>query len=88
MIACGRAGRARCVPPAPTTTLALSMSEQVPDPIAAEPCGACRGSGVVISNLGGEAHELPCPWCEGGGVRLREHDAQARWRASTGSEAP
>jgi hypothetical protein len=47
-------------------------------------CAACRGTGVVISNLGGEAHEVECPWCEGDGVRLRGHDAQARWRERSG----
>jgi DnaJ-class molecular chaperone len=46
----------------------------------ARPCDACRGTGVVISNLGGEPHGEPCPWCDGGGVRLAGHDAQARWR--------
>jgi len=56
------------------------MTEQRGDAPEPGACGACRGTGVVISNLGGEPHELPCPWCEGGGVRLRGHDAQARWR--------
>jgi hypothetical protein len=56
------------------------MSEQHEAVPQGEPCSACRGTGVVISNLGGEPHELDCPWCEGGGVRLRGHDAQARWR--------
>jgi len=45
------------------------------------PCDACRGTGVVISHLGGEPHEERCPWCDGVGVRLPAHDAQARWRA-------
>jgi DnaJ-class molecular chaperone len=44
-------------------------------------CDACRGTGVVISSLGGDPHEERCPWCDGGGVRLRGHDAQARWRS-------
>ena len=44
-------------------------------------CMPCRGSGRVISNLGGEPHELACPWCDGAGVRLPDHDAQAHWRA-------
>jgi DnaJ-class molecular chaperone len=57
------------------------MTEQHDTPAEPEPCGACRGTGAVISNLGGEPHEQPCPWCDGGGVRLRGHDAQARWRA-------
>ena len=30
-------------------------------------CSPCRGTGRVISNLGGEPHELPCPWCGGSG---------------------
>ena len=39
----------------------------------------CRGSGRVISNLGGTPSTVTCPWCGGGGVRLPEVDAQARW---------
>ena len=39
----------------------------------------CRGSGRVISNLGGTPSTVTCPWCGGGGVRLAEVDAQARW---------
>jgi hypothetical protein len=39
----------------------------------------CRGTGQVISNLGGSAKDVPCPWCDGGGVRLSDVDAQARW---------
>jgi hypothetical protein len=40
---------------------------------------ACRGSGQVISNLGGAPSKLTCPWCGGDGVRLLGVDAQARW---------
>jgi hypothetical protein len=39
----------------------------------------CRGSGKLISSLGGAPSEVTCPWCEGGGVRLAGVDAQARW---------
>jgi len=39
-------------------------------------CTPCRGTGRVISNLGGERREVQCPWCEGKGERLRDHDAQ------------
>jgi hypothetical protein len=39
----------------------------------------CRGSGRVISNLGGTSTTVTCPWCAGGGVRLAEIDAQAHW---------
>jgi hypothetical protein len=42
-------------------------------------CMACRGTGRVISNLGGTASSVSCPWCEGSGVRNPEVDAQARW---------
>jgi DnaJ-class molecular chaperone len=49
--------------------------------VSAEPrqCMACRGSGQVISNLGGTPSELACPWCAGAGVRVPGIDAQARW---------
>jgi hypothetical protein len=40
---------------------------------------ACRGSGQVISNLGGTPSTLACPWCQGSGVRMPGIDAQARW---------
>jgi hypothetical protein len=40
---------------------------------------ACRGTGRVISNLGGTPSTVTCPWCEGGGVRVPGIDAQARW---------
>ena len=40
-------------------------------------CAPCRGTGHVISNLGGTPQEVTCPWCEGGGIWLPEHDAQA-----------
>ena len=48
-------------------------------------CMACRGSGRVISNLGGTASEVACPWCDGSGVRAAGIDAQAHWPAN---EAP
>jgi DnaJ-class molecular chaperone len=47
---------------------------------AALPCAPCRGTGRVISNLGGEPQPVTCPWCEGGGVQLPGHDAQAARR--------
>jgi DnaJ-class molecular chaperone len=40
-------------------------------------CSACRGTGRVISNLGGSPQEAPCPWCEGTGRFIPGHDAQA-----------
>lgn len=46
---------------------------------ALEPCLPCHGSGQVISNLGGSAKKLACPWCDGKGVRTSGIDAQAHW---------
>jgi hypothetical protein len=40
----------------------------------------------VISNLGGEPHDVTCPWCEGSGDRLPGHDAQAARRAEAAGE--
>jgi DnaJ-class molecular chaperone len=40
-------------------------------------CTACRGTGTVISGLGGTPHPEPCPWCDGTGRFLAGHDAQA-----------
>lgn len=37
---------------------------------------ACRGTGKVISGLGGEPHEVTCPWCQGSGERIPGIDAQ------------
>jgi hypothetical protein len=39
----------------------------------------CRGTGQVVSNLGGKRQEVTCPWCRGGGVRLAGVDAQSQW---------
>jgi hypothetical protein len=39
----------------------------------------CRGTGQVISNLGGTASTIACPWCGGGGTRVAGVDAQASW---------
>ncbi len=42
-------------------------------------CMPCRGSGQVISNLGGSPSHVKCPWCAGSGVRAPGIDAQAGW---------
>jgi hypothetical protein len=44
---------------------------------------ACRGTGRVISGLGGTQSTVECPWCAGSGLRPAEIDAQAHW--DTGS---
>lgn len=49
----------------------------VADPVV---CAPCRGTGNVISNLGGEQSTVQCPWCEGSGVQIPGHDAQAARR--------
>jgi hypothetical protein len=57
-------------------------------------CMACRGSGQVISSLGGTATKVTCPWCNGGAVRLTDIDAQSGWpepappRQPDGSASP
>jgi DnaJ-class molecular chaperone len=42
-------------------------------------CMACRGTGRVISNLGGTTSTVSCPWCGGGGLRAVDIDAQSHW---------
>ncbi len=37
----------------------------------------CRGTGRLSSALGGEPHEVQCPWCRGSGRRIPGIDAQA-----------
>jgi DnaJ-class molecular chaperone len=46
----------------------------------ARECSACRGTGSVISNLGGSPSTVECPWCDGTGRFIAGHDAQARHR--------
>jgi hypothetical protein len=48
---------------------------------------ACRGTGRVISNLGGSPNTVACPWCEGSGLRPAEIDAQAHWGSESGEES-
>jgi hypothetical protein len=50
------------------------MPEQEP-----QACMPCRGTGRVISNLGGEQRSVQCPWCGGDGQRHAGADAQAAW---------
>lgn len=39
-------------------------------------CLACRGTGKLISGLGGTPHEVTCPWCGGSGNRIPGINAQ------------
>jgi hypothetical protein len=50
-------------------------------------CMPCRGSGKLISGLGGEPSTVVCPWCDGGGMRLSGIDAQAKWLDGTDGTA-
>jgi len=61
----------------------MAADEPPPTDPGAEsrPCSPCRGTGRVISNLGGSPNEVPCPWCEGTGTFIPGHDAQAARRA-------
>jgi DnaJ-class molecular chaperone len=47
-------------------------------------CTPCRGTGKVISNLGGTPQTVTCPWCGGTGVFDAQHDAQAARREGDG----
>jgi DnaJ-class molecular chaperone len=64
------------------------MSADAPDENTPPPCSACRGTGRVISRLGGEEHSVTCPWCDGGGQRIPGHDAQARGGMEKGETPP
>lgn len=65
-----------------TGSLTALMADASSNDAAAEPraCTACRGTGRVLSNLGGTAQDVPCPWCEGAGRFIAGHDAQAAKR--------
>jgi DnaJ-class molecular chaperone len=63
--------------------------EPAPTAADARACMPCRGTGKVISNLGGTQSEVGCPWCNGTGIRQPGVDAQEHWRAraDTGDHA-
>jgi hypothetical protein len=43
---------------------------------SATACRPCRGSGRLISTLGGERHQVVCPWCRGTGETIPGINAQ------------
>jgi DnaJ-class molecular chaperone len=65
------------------------MADAPPNDTAAAPreCTACRGTGQVVSNLGGTPRQVTCPWCEGTGRFIPGHDAQAARRGGSGERA-
>jgi DnaJ-class molecular chaperone len=58
----------------------MSSDDATPQQIV---CLPCRGTGTVVSNLGGTPHEVRCPWCEGTGFLIPGHDAQAARREAS-----
>ena len=42
-------------------------------------------TGRVTSTLGGEPHDVTCPWCDGTGRFIPGHDAQAARRGESAS---
>jgi DnaJ-class molecular chaperone len=61
----------------------MATEESTP---ANQPCNPCRGTGQLISGLGGEPHQVVCPWCEGTGHRIPGRDAQEH--PAEGGSAP
>ena len=49
-------------------------------------CTPCRGTGRLLSSLGGQSHEVGCPWCGGSGRFTAGGDAQAH--PAEGPESP
>ena len=60
----------------------VSADEETPETAEPVPCTVCRGTGTLISNLGGSPSNVDCAWCEGTGVFLADHDAQAARKAA------
>jgi hypothetical protein len=54
----------------------------------ANSCRPCRGTGRLISGLGGEPHEVVCPWCRGTGVRIPGLNPQESPAEGGGQAAP
>jgi hypothetical protein len=57
-----------------------------PTPDEAPRCPPCRGTGRIVSRLGGSPSTIICPWCEGTGHVLPGHDAQRRTPATGGDD--
>ena len=65
----------------------VSADEETPETAEPVPCTVCRGTGTLISNLGGSPSNVDCAWCEGTGVFLADHDAQAARKAAVEEQA-
>lgn len=62
---------------------ARGITEDAPAGAGGSPvsCGPCRGTGKLLSTAAtgpalGELHTVRCPWCEGTGISIPDHDAQ------------
>jgi DnaJ-class molecular chaperone len=72
----------------------MSDQDNITEPDGQEteptPCMPCRGTGKVVSNLGGTPKSVDCPWCAGSGMRIPGRDAQSPWlgAAEGGGEEP
>jgi hypothetical protein len=53
------------------------MADETPPPAEERACAPCRGTGRIVSRLGGSASTVVCPWCAGTGRFVPGHDAQA-----------
>lgn len=49
--------------PKPLASRAVAPEDPTPD----TQCRPCRGTGRLISGLGGTPNEVTCPWCDGSG---------------------
>ena len=59
------------------TPVSESSGEAPAPPPDRAQCTPCGGTGKLQSTLGGEAHEVKCPWCGGTGAFVPGRDAQA-----------
>jgi DnaJ-class molecular chaperone len=64
----------------------MAADEEPAAEVAPPTCPPCRGTGRVVSRLGGSSATVTCPWCEGTGHVIPGHDAAARWRAKRGGD--
>jgi DnaJ-class molecular chaperone len=71
--AAGRPRRARSAAAEDDGEQETTAGEEAKEPRV---CVPCHGAGKVISNLGGHATRITCPWCRGSGERLTGVDAQ------------
>jgi len=65
----------------------MADSDDAPPATAPMECAPCRGTGQLISNLGGTPSQVTCPWCEGTGTQIPGHDAQAARNAAATATA-